>query len=310
MQYVENEYYDSPSNQHFFNKHWMGGYMKKVLHNGHRHAQLVALVLLVHVASVSLFAQMRWMYRPATSSLNFEYIAPSFVGVPYSPITGSTVSLSGRFPVSEYWSVVLEVPYTRTAFTSPVFSESGTQSESRIGNPYVGVEVGGKESTVFGEIGFRPSVIDEKSFANSSGLLSDIDRWEIYIPQTTVVQGALNLATFNETGFVGRFRVGPSVWIPHEANEGNPTTKVLISIGAGLGYRTESVSFGIQYTGRMRTSEKDWGGSKDAFSHLSASISGTFGSVRPELYYKIPLDDEQKQVIHNLLGVSLSVELR
>jgi hypothetical protein len=160
---------------------------------------------------------------------------------------------------------------------------------------------------VFGEIGFRPSVIDEKSYANFSGLLSDIDRWEIYIPQRTVLQGALNLATANETGFVGRFRVGPSVWIPHKEN---PTTNVFVNIGAGVGYRTESVGFGIQYTSRVRTSQKDWGGNKDAFSHLAASISGTFGSATPELYYKIPLDDEQKQVLHNLLGVSLSVELR
>jgi hypothetical protein len=307
MQYVESEYYHGSSNRHFFNKHCMGGYMKKVLHKGRRHAQLVALVLLVHVASVSLFAQMRWMYRPATASLNFEYIAPSFVETHYSGFTGSTVSLSGRLPASEYLNVLLEVPYTHTAVTSPFFSALGTQSESRIGNPYVGVDVGGKKSSVFGEIGFRPSLTDENSFASISGLLSDIDRWEIYIPQATVVQGALNLATVNETGFVGRFRVGPSVWIPHKENA---TTNVLIDIGAGLGYRNESVGFGIQYTARMRTSQKDWGGNKDAFSHLAASISGTFGSVRPELYYKIPLDDEQKQVLRNLLGVSLSVELR
>lgn len=281
--------------------------MKKVLHNRSRWGELFALMLVIHLAHASLLAQMRWMSRPATSSLNIEYIAPSFVNSMYGGFTGSTVSLSGRFAVSEGWYVVVEVPYTRTAFTSMGFFGSGNQSEGRLGNPYAGVEVGGKESPVFGEFGFRPSVIDENSYANFSGLLSDIDGWEIYIPQRTVVQGALNLATVNETGFTGRFRVGPSVWIPHEERG---TTNVLISIGAGVGYRTENVAFGIQYTARMRTSEKDWGGNKDVFSHLAASIGGTFGSVRPELYYKIPLDDEQKHVVNNLLGVSLSVELR
>lgn len=280
--------------------------MKKVLHNRSRWIELFALMLIVHFVHAPLFAQMRWMSRPAQSSLNIEYIAPSFANSMYGGFSGSTVSFSGRFAVSERWYIVAEIPYTRTAITSMGFFGSADQSEARFGNPYAGVEVGGKESPVFGEIGFRPSVIDENSFANFSGLLSDIDRWEIYVPQRTIIQGALNLATVNEAGFVGRLRVGPSVWIPHEDNR---TTNVLISIGAGVGYRTESVGFGIQYTGRMRTSEKDWEGNKDLFSHLAASISGTFGSVRPELYYKIPLDSEQKQVVNNALGASLSVDL-
>lgn len=281
--------------------------MKKVIHNRSRWIELFALVSIILFAHISLFAQMRWMSRPAPSSLNIEYIAPSFANSIYGGFSGSTISFSGRFSISERWYIVVDVPYTQTSFTTMGFSESGNPSEARLGNPYAGVEVGGKDSPVFGEIGFRPSVIDENSYANFSGLLSDIDRWEIYIPQRTVVQGALNLATVNQTGIVGRLRAGPSLWVP---NDGENTTNILISIGAGVGYRTESVGFGIQYTGRMRTSENDWEGNKDLYSHLAASISGTFGSVRPELYYNIPLDSEQKQVVNNLLGVSMTVELR
>ena len=276
------------------------------------------LLILIIALKPPLFGQSSWTYRPTSSTISLAYFSPSFAQQPFSQfvqIQGWTMVLSGRVSLSERTYFVAAVPYLHSSMTFPpspftIYGSPATfgqdKSESKIGNPYIGLEFGGAGSAVKGEIGLHPKVYDENSIANISAGLSDIDLLEMCIADYYSIQGGVNFLTGEAIGFVGKARLGASHFIP--TNDGG-TSQTLVDYSAGVGYRGEIVDMGFLYAGRTVTTGETLVGSRKGVNYLTISIGARFESIRPEVSYKMPLDDEMKQITSYILGLGIAVEL-
>lgn len=258
---------------------------------------VTAFFFYVGLCSSDAGAQSLWSHRSDRPSVRLDFVSPqfesTFPGVSY---TSQIVTLGGRVPIGELIAVLVEIPFMWETMQSPYQDESNKS----VGNPYLGVEIGGHESWIFGEIGARPFMRQEMDISGMGGYFGDFDRFEAYFREVVSYQLAVNVAATMRTGFSYRVRLGPTVVAPES---GDQTT--FIDYGGRAGFDNGSVSVFAGVTGRAAT-EKTSG--KSAFHHVGLDVGYRFRGIRPAFFIRWPLDKEFKDLTSQTIGGSLTVE--
>jgi hypothetical protein len=271
----------------------------------HTRIIIVGFLFLVSIENTA-HSQSLWLRYPKLHSLSLEYFSPSFKsdGL-FSRIKGTTVFLTGRFNLSNVIAGVLELPYANGSYEAAMYSVSG--SSSSLGNPYVGLEYYSQSAPFFGEFGIRLPVFNKNEMlAGLTGIYSDLDRWEAFIPEAFTVSTYGNFAARSESGVYTRLRVGPSFWISTKSS--GDASEALLGYSARVGYASESFDLAMIGFGKMILTE---GGevNKRTYHQLAFSLGLNIGIVRPDIQYRIVLDEYLKHVVSNIIGVSLNVAL-
>jgi hypothetical protein len=251
-----------------------------------------------------LRAQSIWLDRSHDKTLGLEVLRPNFKSEGNNEVSGLALFLSLRAPLSQQLSFVSELPFVHSNYASrSIFLRGG--SESTIGNPYLGVEIGRKDSPFFGEFGVRlPITSDDKFGTALVGFLTDFDRFEAFIPNTLPITGMLNYHHREASGFALRFRGGPSLLIYTEGGLGD-SADLFAGYSAQAGYESERFSLLGGLTGRANLTEEDAG----SVHQLGFNASLGLGNVRPGIHFRIPLDDELKESMDFVLGFNLGIQL-
>ena len=186
------------------------------------------LVLCTFLASPAM-AQPAQVLPGREAGLALEVLQPRFQS-DGAPLNSIAAFISGRYPLPAQVDFVIELPFSR--------SESGfgdgSESEVALGNPYMGLEVGAREAATYAELGARlPSLAQDENSGIVTGILSDIDRPEAFLPNAVAVSGGVNYLYEPEAiGFGVRLRAGPDVWVPieDEFDDSDALERVAISV--------------------------------------------------------------------------------
>jgi len=266
---------------------------------------MMAALSFTALLSASLHAQSIWLDRSHDKTLGLEVLRPNFKTADNDAVSGFAVFLSMRAPLSKQLHFVGELPFVKSNFeSSSIFFRSGSQS--MIGNPYLGLEIGRQDSPLFGEFGIRLPIASEDKFgAALVGFLTDFDRLEAFIPNALPITGMLNYHHRDASGFALRLRGSPSLLI----NTGGEDAELFIGYSAQAGYESERLRLLGGLTGRANLTEEEADFSERSIHQLGFNASFGLGKIRPGFHFRLPLDEDLKDSLDSVFGFNLGFQL-
>lgn len=272
----------------------------------------MSIVLLLLITSIpSLHGQSMWTVGQTRKEVSVEFLSLAFNSDNFiDDISGYSMYITGRLPFGEHNAFMLMLPYAHGEFptyTMWFFTVQG-QNHSTVGNVYIGVELFKPETGMTTNIGlFLPTVDKVKGTAIMSGLFSDIDRYEAFVPEFVSLAFRAGNHINPDNGLGLRLRAGITGMLntASESNGGDSFEAMMVyaaqpTITAG------AVQIIAGFSGRMMLTES--GDLEDRVMH-QAGISGTVtvGSVRFGAYYRLPINDMLKTFMKSSVGGNVTL---
>ncbi len=257
-------------------------------------AKALAVGLLV-VVPAAVSAQTPWVPPAEGAQVGLELLKPNFRG---SGVSAEVLFLSARVPFSGGFHLVGDVPMARS--TEDLFT-GGSESQTALGNPYLGIEWARSGVTV--SFGARAPLADQNNAtALVAGLLTDVDRLGAFldeaIPVTAVVEYRLQAR-----GFAFRGGLGPELWVNTGVGEDELVAHYLMQAW----YEGPRVAVGGGFRGFTVITEDLGGVGQRTADQVGGFVRVTLGRVRPAFHVQVPLDDGLNEAIGIVYGLSLAV---
>lgn len=249
-------------------------------------------------------AQHFLLQNPPTnrSELGLRFMRPNFSeDDDHLSLLSAVYDLNISVPFGKDWAFIGSFPFS-------YFAAKGGDSESGIGNIYVGLQTrpptasANKSSLSFGI--FLPTASDELA-PLILGLFSNYYEMEKYIFDMLTVHG--NFAfTREHSNLLLSFEIGPNIIIPtKKEREG----ELFAHYGCFVGAQLNPLILGVEVTGVAIISE-DIDKFEDRFVHaVGFGAHWSMGNFRPTLFYNIYLYEEYKDVVDGVLGVKVGIVL-
>jgi hypothetical protein len=268
-------------------------------------SHLYLIICTVLVAFSLLSAQPLWLERSHKKTIDLEILKPDFEGEDNTTFATTCWFLTGQFPVSDKVRIIGEIPFSYYKSESEYFEREG---ENAFGNPYLGIELSGEDSPIFGEIGLRlPLTPDEGSSALYSGAIAEfVDRSEAFARDILPIYAIFNYIKVEPKGFMFRFRGGPVAWFA--TGDRNDTEWFLLYSAQG-GYQSQKYNFFAGLSGRWFLSLEDAEFSERTFHQFGISANVILGTFKPGILLKLPLDDDMRQILDLVFGITLGLNL-
>lgn len=263
-----------------------------------------------------------WSDRSSDRAIQLEIVRPELADEGPMKFPSTAWFLSYRHRLSESVLLVGELPiaYGRmegrsvlvdTDFDGVPDALGGPSvSATRAGNPYLGVEIGRRSSRGFVELGVRAPIAaaesDEEELALLVGLLSDIDRWEAFLPDVVPVTALGNYRYVGASGFGIRVRAGPSAWL---ATESEQDSELFAMYAIQAFYEGPRASLGAAVSGRAILSESDLDLAERTIHQLGLDAAVNLGRVRPGARILVPVDDDLNDFVDFSLELHIAVAM-
>lgn len=269
------------------------------------------IAVAVFLLPFSLPAQSIWVDRSHNKTIALEILKPNLAGDFYDNTTfpTSVMFFSLHLPISNRLNVVGEFPLAHAGVDYGSDFSQFNESETGIGNPYVGLEILNENSSFFTEIGVRAPLTPESNLGTTVGWFADfIDRSEAFWPDVLSVIAAQNYRYHAPSGFTMRLRGGPSFWIYTGAEDTDEKVELFLLYSAQAGYESHNVRLMGGLSGRMIVTESDLNIGDRTLHQFGASASVDLGRVRPGVQFRLPLDEDFGDFLDSVFGVSLAIE--
>jgi hypothetical protein len=274
-----------------------------------RFTMLVPTLILGSVfLTVSVRAQSPSIHRPLGPGATLEVLVPQWKGDASTERSGLAAIATLRWRAGENTVMLITLPYVRYrerfSYSYPPFSFESTSQEDGLGNVGFGFITSPNANLAFEGLITVPTISEHKGSLTVAGLLSDFDRFSAYAPKNLSLAFHANALTNDESLLVGRFRVGPTVWI---ITEGAADKKFHASIDAslGLGFRAGPVEAGVLGTTRTIVSDERFFTEKTVV-HLALTAAVQLESFQFQAFYRLPQDETIKSTLDGTLGLAIS----
>ncbi len=253
-------------------------------------SQLLPAALAVAVASPG-WAQM-------SSAVGLEVLRPSIEGA-------GDLSSWLFYPNAR----VAAGPKLTFVFELPVATASGSgASEIQLGNPYLGFRLASPANVTL-DVGVRVPLANVNAFSNALpllvGSLTDVDRFEAFLPEVLSVQIRATPRHLTPTGFLAEAYMGSTVMVPTEGGD----TELFGDYGFRAGYGGPTAEATLGLTGRITmTGDGDIG--ERTIHQFAARVAFETGGVRPYFMLRFPLDDDLADIFKYVVGAGITVPLR
>ncbi len=262
-----------------------------------------------------IYAQNIWTSERDTTVIGLEYLRPSFKTLMDPKVTAQVFTLSGRFELKNGNIFKIELPFATAyqegyhySFSDLITYTIPEMRSKTIGNLYAGIELckEGKNTSI--DLGIRLPLTSEKEPAWATAIVTDVDRYEAFMPNLIALSAIVNYATRPPEGFAARLHFGPTFWINTKSEQGSDKVELLFAYSVQGGYRSEKFDLMAGYSGRFIATES--GNLSNRMLHqLGIYTLVRFGNFHPGLYYRIPLDDNLKIILNGVFGLSLGIAL-
>jgi hypothetical protein len=263
-------------------------------------AALFAVVILLH--PVPSTGQSIWTDQQVRNGLSLEILKPSFEESEGLTLATSVNYLSGRFGISEGSVIEAEIPISHWGYSS----DFGSDSQTSVGNPYLGLLFSGK-SVFLGRIGLRLPLASEDSYAATSmGVITDYDRLEAFLPNVVTVAGSFGTQHGSPGKFGFNWGLGPVVLISTE--DVDEQVEVLTQYRLGATYGTDVFSIGGGFTGKGLITEPDLSFDERTVHQFTLVATAHFAGVHPGMYMRFPIDDDL-EALNFTLGLNVMIAI-
>jgi hypothetical protein len=272
---------------------------------------LVAIaVALASCLAVSANGQSPWLNYNGRTVVNLRYASPSFDTDGYWQASGMVVNLDITGRLNEKSAMVVSVPYAH-------YSEShedyywGTESikQDLVGNPYFGVQVRPSIPYLSYDFGVRlPLVSDNKFAAALTGMLSDVDQFEAFIPDYMPIHFGFTINLKNEQGLFTRVKIFPYSWIYVGDSKYVDDTEFALHYGAVSGFENQNIRVQGGISGFSLLTEDQLLFDDSSLKQFGMEMSYRLGKFWPGIHFRIPLDDEVNDVVNLVWGISVLYE--
>ncbi len=215
----------------------------------------------------------------------------------------SVLYASVRLPTSRGVAFLAEVP---VAFGGLRYDE---EAGTRLGNPYLAVELGRPGSAVSLELGGRAPLIGaEPNSGILVGMFSDVERYSAFAPQYAALSGIMNVGARSAAGVGFRARVGPELLL-YTGDEHQDKSETMLYYAGELSRESGPLTAFVRAGGTAILSEEGSFGER-SLHQLGVGASYDFGGVRPGLIARFPLDHDMKDMLKYVIGLTVQVPLR
>ena len=257
------------------------------------------------VISAPLQAQTYGAPRPGQYGLAMEAMRPQFKDEGSDGISGATVLLAAHAQMSPRVRVLTEVPFS---FAS---ADGASNSSSSIGNPYVGLQIGNKPVSL--NIGGRVPLVSidnfEDDYSFAVGLLTDLERWSAYLPETATLEATVRFEHTGESGVGLALLGGSSYWISTlDDPDVDGERELLFTYGLEVSYQSRIIRTGIRAIG-LANPDDDNLFDDNSVHQLAGFAELARGVVRPLVQLRLPLDSELKEATRMSGGVGVQIVL-
>jgi hypothetical protein len=261
---------------------------------------VIGLALTLHAPPVVGQSSL-WLDGRTDKHLALEILKPNFEGDVNTTFATQALFLSLRYPLSPKVVLIADVPFAHYGM------DGSPETESTIGNPYIGIEARGENSPVSGEFGIRlPLVSSDNPSAQFVGAFVDLDRWEAFWDDFVPISAMLNARWRSVQGVVTKLRVGPTLWAS-TGDDGD--TELLLDYTAQIGYEGERGSVIGGFTGVMIVTEDDANFGERTYHQAGVAGSLRFNRVMPGMSVRLPLDEDMRDIHDVVVGIHVSIEL-
>lgn len=274
------------------------------------HFRLVSVFCAIFILTCfsSLEAQSIWQDYTTREGITIEFLKPHYVDEEDLSFLTSVTYLSARFPITRNMVFSGEFPFSYVKYDIPQGPDLG--AKQTFGNPYFGLELHFRRTPLFIELGARAPLtadVEEKNGeATVNGGLTDfIDRAEAFATDAVPVSAIMNCILSSRTGFSLRLRGGPSFWFASGDREESET---FFLYSAQAFYETGILRFGGGFSGRYLASADAGNFGERSLHQLTFGLDIILGMFRPGVYIRIPLDEDLKDMINTVWGISLGIE--
>jgi len=259
----------------------------------------------------------------AGDRVSVEWVKPSFDVGDENPFTFFTSSLflSGRFGVGETGRIVVELPISHAGIDDE-FAGSGDDSDTQIGNPYLGFELRPNPEFLL-EAGLRLPVVDSEDYSLFSedvqsaafGFLSNPNRPFAFAPDLLTIHALGNYvgSPGNDPAFELRLRGGPVVAIRTNDDDAllgdaGDDADLYAFLDAFGWYVGEQFDFGAGLSSRIIVTEGGSFSDKN-ISEFGLSAIAKLEGIEPGLTFKVPLDEDISDVVNYTFGITVRAPL-
>lgn len=259
---------------------------------------LIVASPLAFALPVSAAAQSIWLEPHDDAAIQLEILKPDAERFDLT-FASSAFFLSLRLTAGPVQTIVVEVP---VAYAE---EETFGESDATLGNPYIGAEFKLSDSESFAELGVRFPLTDH-GLAAEVGAVSDlVDRLEAFLDDVVSIHAGFNHRQAY-SGLSVRIRGAPVLDIPTE--EGNPDLFLLYS--AQVWYTLDTINLGGGVGGRIVVTERDVNFGERTVHQLALAGSVQLGRFRPGVQLRLPLDDDLRTLVDQVVSFSLAFRLR
>lgn len=279
---------------------------------GSRARMAIVSGILTLLCCTSLYSQPFWINQTHDKAISLEGFKPKTKQ--NTTLLTSAYFLSVRWPIIPNFVFVGELPF---AYGKRELRAVNTKATSKLGNPYLGIELLQQDSPIFVEAGIRLPIVSSSNFANTIGILSDPDRFEAFAPDILTLMALINFHNDQPSNLFFRLRGGPSFLI-NTAGGGanllgglsNEDVELYLLYDGQIGYNFEEIPLHVDggLTGRLIVTEEGNFG-KRTFMQLGFAVRLDFKRVSPGLHLRIPIDDDLKENLRYIVGANLTVNL-
>jgi hypothetical protein len=253
-----------------------------------------------------------------TAQIDFQFMHPNLkedIGI--STLSG-IYDLSLNIPISKRTNFNISLPYIVMSYEySYTFFNTRYHyhyKENSIGNIYLGVQTTPKDTLKKGSgktlsFGlFLPTIAEDKFDLFILGIYTDLHQLQKYIPNTLTIWGniAYHKKELNQL-FYG-YEVGPNIYLP--TKDDGSQTEIYFHYGITGGVQIPNLAFLAELLGIVILTE-DIDEFRDRFSHsFILGMQWSTGRIRPGIFYKLYLEEEQSDTISGVLGIKVAALLQ
>jgi hypothetical protein len=216
--------------------------------------------------------------------------------------------VSGRLPLTSNGRMVADLPL---AYSRMRLGAGPRETSTVLGNPFVGLEYVRSAFVLGTGVRLPVNSIGDDTFADAVAFLSDFQRGEAFlddvVPVTataTYVQDLpVGVSLRAQAGVVGLFQTG------NEDGE-DEGTEALVDYGLLGTVPMGQARLGLGFYGRWAATEDTGSFQDNSVHHLAVSGDYRWGSVRPGVAVRIPIDDAYGEILNATVGVYVQVALR
>lgn len=220
-------------------------------------------------------------------------------------------------PTSEGLGFRLSLPYSRMSYDPgpDYFGMPRSRVESTaMGNLYLGIystrQISERTKSVLSIGVHLPTASDKRDSEDAAflGLLANFHQVRRVLPDAWVVYGNMAWRMENSEGSIFGIEIGPEIWIP--SGNINADKELLFHYGLSAGAGTRRFAFLAELMGLFVVTE-DADNFGDQFEHhLAVGVGLKNYTVRPSLWYQIPLHSGLREVVDGVIGLQVEVSMR